>query len=68
MPKYPNLAAEISRRGVRKSVIASRIGVSPRSLSNKLSGTSPFTLDEAFCICRDFFPDIGIDRLFSTKM
>jgi len=67
MPKYPNLAAEISRRGVRKSVIASSIGISQRTLANKLNGLSPFTWDEAATIRKVFFPDVSLDLLFSTE-
>lgn len=67
MPRYPNLAAEIAKRGIKKWAIAKRIGISPRALSNKLSGASPFTLEEAFAICRAFFPDVTIETLFSTN-
>ena len=66
MVYYPNLVGEIARRGVKKSVIASRLNISERSLYSKMNGTTPFTWDEA-CILKDtFFPDVDKDVLFAT--
>ena len=35
-PLYPTLAGKIAERGVKKSSIASTIGITPRALTNKL--------------------------------
>ena len=55
---YPTLAGEIAKRGIKKSIIAERIGLSQRSLYNKLSGSVSFTWDEAMTITKIFFPDL----------
>ena len=66
MPYYPILAAEIAKRGIKKSVISSRLGISGRTLYNKMAGTVPFTWPEACQIRDTFFPDLGKDDLFQT--
>ena len=61
---YPNLVSEIARRGIKKKAIASALGVTSRSLFNKMAGVVPFTWPET-CIIRDtFFPDMDKDILF----
>ena len=64
--KYPNLAKEISVRGIKKKAIASAMGISEKTLSNKLSGVAPFTWPEACVIASTFFPDMSKDVLFSN--
>lgn len=59
---YPVLIGEISKRGIKKSVIASRIGLSERCLYNKLSGMSSFTWEEICTITECFFPDFAKDK------
>lgn len=62
--KYPNLVSEIAKRGIRRSVMASTLGISARALYNKMEGKAPFTWPET-CIIRDtFFPDMNKDDLF----
>lgn len=62
---YPNLVAEVARRGIKKSAIADAIGISDRTLRNKMSGDAPFTWPEV-CTIRDrFFPDMEKDILFA---
>ena len=67
MPKYPNLAGEIARRGVKKAAISRHLGISDKSFSNKMSGRSPFTLCEATAIQHHFFPDVSMDVLFAKE-
>lgn len=67
MSRYPNLAGEIARRGVKKVAISRHLGISYRSFSNKMNGRSPFTLNEAMSIQRQFFPSVDIDDLFATE-
>lgn len=61
---YPTLNGEIAKRGIRKSVIAKRIGISERALYNKLSGSVSFTWDEVLEINSCFFPDYNPAQLF----
>ena len=66
MPYYPILMAEIAKRGIKKSVISARLGISGRSLYNKMAGTVAFTWPEVCQIRDTFFPDMGKDDLFQT--
>lgn len=61
---YPNLVSEIAKRGIKKCAIASKVGISNRTLYSKMSGTTPFTWPE-ICVIKDaFFPDLDKDFLF----
>lgn len=61
---FPNLIAEIAKRGIKKTSIAERIGVSTRTLYSKLSGETSFSWEEV-CKIRDcFFPDMDQETLF----
>ncbi len=62
--KYQILNELIQERGVRKSVIARRIGVTEKTLEKKLNGQSPFTWDQVCTIQKVFFPDQDKDTLF----
>lgn len=62
---YPNLRGEIAKRGVKKSVVASALGISDRALRNKMDGITPFTWPEVCVINQRFFLDLGKDFLFS---
>lgn len=64
---YPTLIGEIAKRGIRKSVIAKRIGISDRALYNKLSGSASFTWDEVVKINSYFFPDFSPADLFARS-
>lgn len=65
---YPNLVGEIAKRGVKKSEIAKCIGTSYKSLGNKLSGKTKFSLPEAMQIKDKFFPEFTLDELFAKCM
>lgn len=62
---YPVLTENISIRGVTRSDIAKELGISPRSLLNKMRGLSAFKWQEALFIQHRFFPDIPIEKLFA---
>lgn len=63
--KYQVLSALINDRGIRKSVIAKRLGISPKTLGNKIRGETGFVFDEVQIIREVFFPDVALERLFS---
>lgn len=65
--KYPVLTGEIAKRGIKRSAISSRVGISDRSLFNKMAGKSKFTWEEVCAIRDTFFPDIEKDTLFSLS-
>lgn len=64
---YKTLVGEIAKRGIKKKVIASRIGVSERTLYNKLNGDASFTWEEVCGISMSFFPDIDKSVLFRKE-
>ena len=63
---YPFLIGEIAKKGIKKKAIAQSIGISSRSLSNKLTGQSHFSLPEAMTIQEEFFPNTPIETLFNA--
>jgi plasmid maintenance system antidote protein VapI len=63
---YPNLRAEMARYGIKTKDIAEALGISPKSVNNKMTGRHKgFRLDEAFKIKDTFFPGISIEDLFA---
>lgn len=64
--RYATLAARIAERGIKKSAIASAVGITPRTLYNKIQGHGEFTWREVNVIRTRFFPDISLDTLFAT--
>jgi len=63
---YANLKAEIARKGINNTQIAAAVGVTEKSIKNKLSGTTAFTLPEAEKIKSVFFPTMSLDELFKS--
>ena len=61
---FPNLVAEIAKRGIKKTTIAERIGVSTRTLYSKLGGETSFSWEEVCEIKDCFFPDMDQETLF----
>lgn len=55
------------RSGVKKKDIAQLLGVSGKTLWNKLRGASDFTFGEAAKIKNRFFPDVPIEQLFERE-
>lgn len=64
---FPVLEGVIAQRGIKKKAIATAINVTPRALSEKLNGNSKFYFDECSTIRRQFFPDMGLEQLFSRE-
>lgn len=62
---YPILTAEIAKRGIKKNAIARQLGISERTLYNKLAGEAAFTWPEVVAINSCFFPDYDPTKLFS---
>ena len=60
-----NLKAEMARKGVRNMDIQKVTGLSPKSVLNKLRGTSEFSVREALEIQKTFFPALDIAYLFA---
>lgn len=43
---YPNLVAELARQGITLANLAEKLGLSQRSVYNKINGDNEFTLAE----------------------
>lgn len=62
---YPEMEAVIAKRGIKKKALAAGLGISERSLYNKLKGFVDFTWTEAEVLQRDFFPDMSKELLLT---
>lgn len=65
--KYRALNGKITERGILRRDIAQSIGVSSRAFRNKMTGAAPFTWDEVTLIRQKYFPDCGLEQLFSPS-
>lgn len=63
---FDNLRAEMARRGISVTDLASKIGVSKQTLYRKLHGQSPLSLHEARSIREVLGVDITLDDLFEV--
>lgn len=64
---YPVLDMGLYEKRISRATVASRIGVTARTFSNKMNGKSPFTWNEVQTIRKEFFPDVPIEELFRVK-
>ena len=62
-PYYPNLAAEISKNGMKKKDIANMLNITPRAFAEKMTGRVDFWWKEVGII-QALFPDIPAEKLF----
>lgn len=63
---YENLEAEIARAGVTKREIAVFLEIHENTLAYKMARGS-FTVEEAFKIKHNFFPNCELEYLFYRK-
>lgn len=61
---YSYLKGKIVERGMKQTIIADALGISPKSLGLKLAGKRDFKWNEVCLIQSRFFPDIDKDTLF----
>lgn len=70
MPKsniiFPNLRAEMARKGVEVQDIATQIGVVRTTAGQKLSGKYELRLSEALKI-GELFPEVDMRKLFEKE-
>lgn len=64
---YPNLRAEMARRGITNRDIAKRVGVCPQTVGSWLNGSTNMPLYAAVHI-RQMLGDSSIDYLFSQDV
>lgn len=61
---YGNLKAEMARRGVSGVTLQNVMGCSRKTVVNRLNGSAPFTIEEAFRIRDALFPSLRLEYLF----
>lgn len=54
---YPNLVAEMARRGITQTTIAKLLGVGKSTVSRKFSGQNDWTISEVEILCEYFNKD-----------
>lgn len=64
---YPNLYAELARKGMTKVALAKEIGMPFSTLADKLAGRTQFNLNELVAIRSKINPEVSLDYLFYTK-
>ena len=63
---FPVLEGKIAERGIMKTVIAARLGLSYRAFMDRLNGTCDFKWREVQIMQRTFVPDMTKDDLMRT--
>ncbi|WP_339161718.1 hypothetical protein [Siminovitchia sp. FSL W7-1587] len=63
---YPNLDAEMARKGIKRKDLAQLFKGRVPTVSEKLNGKYPLLLDEAVRIRETFFPEYSLEYLFET--
>lgn len=64
---HRTLRAEMVREKITITQLASEIGVSEKTLRNKINGDTDFTLPEAQAIRRILKSKLTLDELFATE-
>lgn len=60
-----NLSNELQHKNVTQRAVAKMLGLSEKSMVNKMNGTSEFTIGEALMIRREILPEFTFDYLFT---
>lgn len=66
MGLFPNLDAEMARKKITRAALADKIHKTPTTLSLKLNGKAPLTLNECIEIKNAVSPESTVDYLFAT--
>jgi len=64
---YPNLKAEMARNNITMTKLAEVLDRTTGTISGKLKGNYPFTLDEAKRIKAVLQTDLSLEELFKTE-
>ena len=65
--RYGNLLAEMARANITQNEIAMLLNKTVSTVSTKINGKYPFTLDEAVKIKENLFNDKDISYLFEKQ-
>lgn len=67
MTEYRNLKGELAKNGISNVQIARVLGVHTNTITNKLEGSSSFTIEEAFKIKSLLLPYCDLSYLFARS-
>lgn len=62
-----NLNYELRRKNITQNAVARMLGVTDKTLTNKLNGTTAFTVEEAFSIKKNLLPEFTMEYLFASS-
>lgn len=66
--RYPNLAAEMARRGITQSDISKVIGKNPATVSCWMNGSrGDFSVESAMKLRDELFPGLNVEYLFGAE-
>lgn len=67
---YTNLKAELLKRKITVTEVASYLGLSRADVSHRLHNfqNKNFTLKQGIAIKKKFFPDLSVEYLFETDV
>lgn len=63
---YPNLNAELARKGWTRKDLARETGLKYQTLNEKMNGKRPFTFPEAVLVKKALSTELGLEQIFST--
>ncbi|MBR4458311.1 MAG: XRE family transcriptional regulator [Clostridia bacterium] len=61
-----NLKKELERKGISYKAVCELLHITDRTLYNKISGQTAFTVDEAITIVRNLLPEYNLEYLFGS--
>lgn len=62
---YGNLRNELNKKNISQKAVAELIECTEKTISNKISGDTDFTIAEAISIRKNLLPEFNMDYLFS---
>lgn len=62
-----NLEQALQSKGISNETVISLLGIHRNTYSNKMSGASKFTIDEAFAIKKNLLPEYELEYLFEAS-
>lgn len=68
MAEYRNLKGELAKNGITNTQVAELLGVHINTISNKLEGSSSFSIEEAFKIKGSLLPYCDLSYLFARQI
>lgn len=64
---YPNVRAEMARKNVTLTMLSEALNKSVATVSGKIKGNYPFTIEEAKIVKAVIGVDMTLDELFKTE-